>query len=156
MVRGSRILSQGHNRTHLHAEVDALRRLPARLVRGSVVVSVRLGRCGKLSLAAPCDGCLRYLGRVGVSEVWYSDAEGQMCYMQVPPEHGRVQTYAVFYRRFYVPLHGTNSKYLRNLTLVSKSRDDSVPQTARQGTGEARWHRSAPSSSRSTRTPTTP
>jgi hypothetical protein len=72
----------------LHAEMDAIRKLPPLRMRGRkkeiTLLVIRIDRHGNLKNSAPCFKCLEYIKRVNcttsysIKEVCYSDENGNI------------------------------------------------------------------------------
>lgn len=78
VLKGGAVISQGWNHDGRHAEVVALGKLwPSKRV-GTTVISLRMGRDGRLGMAKPCPECSRALKEAGVTRVYYSDRKGEV------------------------------------------------------------------------------
>lgn len=78
IYRGGALVAMGVNHDTVHAEVAALNSLWPSERRGTKVISIRMTRAGKLSMAKPCEACEAYLRENGVKLVLYSTREGNM------------------------------------------------------------------------------
>lgn len=61
----------------LHAETDAIVRATKEELKGSSLLVVRVGR-NKLCNSRPCKHCLALIFEVGVTNVYYSNVEGEI------------------------------------------------------------------------------
>jgi deoxycytidylate deaminase len=78
VLKGGAVLSSGYNHDGLHAEVVALSKLWPSKRRGVTVLSLRMGRDGKLSMARPCPKCEKFCLDNGVSKVYFTDRKGEI------------------------------------------------------------------------------
>jgi len=96
LKRGKRIIRIGtnSNKTHprflrifdsgpkmvytLHAEMDTLRFAKP----GDTLIVLRFKSDGTLSMACPCDACKKHIKDAGIAEVFYSNRDGEIVYMQ--------------------------------------------------------------------------
>lgn len=78
VYRGGALVAMGVNHDFVHAEVSALNSLWPSERRGTKIVSIRVTRAGKLSMAKPCPKCEAYLRENGVKSVLYSTRDGRM------------------------------------------------------------------------------
>ena len=78
ITRGGAIIARGFNAPEggIHAEVHALSNRVGTNWSGCVVWSVRLLKSGELSMARPCDKCMKALREARVKKVIYSDWRG--------------------------------------------------------------------------------
>lgn len=93
VARGNVCLSTGFNRgwkTHplqaemtpdryykgLHAEIDALRKLRKRTDSGWTIYVARIKKNGDWGMARPCNVCMRFLRKMGVTKVVYTHEDG--------------------------------------------------------------------------------
>jgi deoxycytidylate deaminase len=83
VYRGGSLLAVGYNRGSIHAEVQALSKLWPSERKGTKVISIRVGRNGKTTIAKPCPKCEAYLREQGVKLVVYSDEDGLMRRMKL-------------------------------------------------------------------------
>jgi deoxycytidylate deaminase len=63
---------------NLHAEMDVLRFAKP----GDTIVVMRWSARGELTMAKPCKHCQEYIRKAGISEVTYSDWNGEMQTME--------------------------------------------------------------------------
>lgn len=83
VMRGGKILATGYNHHGLHAEVVALQKLWPSERRGTKVISVRVGKSGRLTMGKPCPKCEAYMREYGVHTVVYSDNDSKLCTMRL-------------------------------------------------------------------------
>jgi deoxycytidylate deaminase len=81
--RGGSVVASGYNHETRHAEVDALLKLWPSERKGTVVVSVRVTKSGRLSMGKPCEDCEAFLRANGVKAVIYSDFSGKLVKMKL-------------------------------------------------------------------------
>lgn len=68
-----RVLSYGVNHGYVHAEVDAIRKLPIYKRKNTILISVRLSQGGHyVATAKPCPACRKILLRYNVKKVFYT------------------------------------------------------------------------------------
>lgn len=78
LIRGGAVLASGWNHDGRHAEIVALGKLwPSKRV-GATLVSLRVGRDGKLAMAKPCPECAKVLREAGIMKIYYSDRNGNV------------------------------------------------------------------------------
>lgn len=82
LVRGSRVISVGHNKVgsapgtftwSRHSEFVATR---GHDCDGATIVNVRKRRDGTIGMAKPCRNCQKYLKSIGVKRVIYTTGDG--------------------------------------------------------------------------------
>jgi pyrimidine deaminase RibD-like protein len=76
VYRGGRVVGQATNTFGMHAEVRALKRVKYK--HNLTVLSVRVGKDGKLRMAKPCPECWQYLVDNGVRTILYSVDSGEI------------------------------------------------------------------------------
>lgn len=76
VIRGGNVVAVGFNHGDIHAEVQALRKLWPSERKGTKVVSVRMTKAGKITMAKPCPSCESFLRENGIKKVYYTDPEG--------------------------------------------------------------------------------
>lgn len=68
-----RVISHGVNHGYVHAEVDAIRKIPESKRRNLIVIGVRLSQAGHhIATAKPCRACQKALYKSGVKKVFYT------------------------------------------------------------------------------------
>jgi deoxycytidylate deaminase len=88
ILRGTRVLSYGHNKvkTHpastnpwrmVHAELDALYKLDKAQLEGATICVVRLSSAG-LASSKPCPHCREAIEEAGLGRVIYVDLDGDI------------------------------------------------------------------------------
>jgi len=75
VFKGGAVMSFSTNSYRYHAEVNALRVLD---IDDWVLLSVRVGKAGRLKNAKPCEACRNYMIKRGVKVVLYSTEEGKI------------------------------------------------------------------------------
>jgi len=64
------------NKWTIHAEVDAinnaLRKISKDNLKQSILIVVRVMKCGDTGLSAPCECCTNYIKKCGIKSVYYS------------------------------------------------------------------------------------
>ena len=100
VFKGSRILSEGTNAIRgcarvsseykkfchtLHAEQDALSKLPPETVKGASIIVIRINNnaAGKISMGKPCEHCQKMIEELGIKNVYYSDYSGEIRKMRI-------------------------------------------------------------------------
>ena len=92
--KGKKILSDGFNQKRtskcipdkykkfietLHAEQHAIMKIRDKtLLNGASILVVRVSRSGRLSMARPCDNCLRSIKHFGFKDIWFSNSIGEI------------------------------------------------------------------------------
>lgn len=76
VFRGGNIVAAGFNHDLIHAEVAALKKLWPSERRGVKILSIRLGRNGRVGMARPCKACWAFLREHGVKSVTYTGRNG--------------------------------------------------------------------------------
>jgi tRNA(Arg) A34 adenosine deaminase TadA len=62
---------------YLHAEIDAIRRIPNSIpLKECSLVVIRTDRRNQLMYSKPCEGCLRAIKQYELEKVFYSTSEG--------------------------------------------------------------------------------
>lgn len=61
-----------NNKTTIHAEIDACKKVPKNVLKGAVVIIVRVNNQGKLCPSFPCETCKKYLESMKVKSVYFS------------------------------------------------------------------------------------
>lgn len=61
-----------------HSEMKAVLKLGPENCRGLSLLNVRIDRNGRVSQSRPCRGCMSMIKNLGLSEVLYTDHEGQV------------------------------------------------------------------------------
>lgn len=82
-VSGGAIVAMGHNYNHIHAEVNALKKIWPSERKGIKVYSFRFSKGGKFAMAKPCSRCEAFLRENGVKTVYYTDGAGDMKRMKL-------------------------------------------------------------------------
>ncbi len=98
VFRGKRILSWGFNQIRtsnaipdrfkkfieaLHAEQHAIMRVPNKdLLNGASLLVIRINRNGKLTNARPCKNCMKTINYFKISNVYYSNENGEIVMME--------------------------------------------------------------------------
>jgi deoxycytidylate deaminase len=90
LIKSGEVLSSGYNKyikTNLvkntsikytiHAEVDALCKMPNKSVKGMDILIIRIGT-NKLKNSRPCNSCIDKLSRYGIRKVYYSNEAGDI------------------------------------------------------------------------------
>lgn len=67
----------------VHAEIDAIAGINSKLVKGSDVLVIRIGKTVRLKNSRPCNACIEKLQEKGIRKVYYSNAEGNIVYEYV-------------------------------------------------------------------------
>jgi len=67
-----------HENAKIHAEMGAIIKSGTFLHRGNKLITFRFDKSGNLNQGKPCPSCQRLLKDVGMREVWYSTANGQI------------------------------------------------------------------------------
>ena len=89
VARGGRVLSRGYNKYDtisflarryfgyqtVHAEMDALRILDRKMIRGSTLYVFRTRKDGSIGNSKPCSRCTKALRALGVYQVVYTITE---------------------------------------------------------------------------------
>lgn len=95
IFKGNRIISNGHNykgfcgkihpryrnqRDTVHAEQDAIIKYGNwEKLKGSSILTIRVGLSGKLSMSRPCEEiCIPLIKHVGIKEMFYSIHSGEI------------------------------------------------------------------------------
>lgn len=61
----------------IHAEVDAVCKVPNKSVKGMDILIIRIGT-NKLKNSRPCNSCIDKLSRYGIRKVYYSNEDGDI------------------------------------------------------------------------------
>ena len=61
----------------IHAEVDALCKVPNKSAKGMDILIIRIGK-NKLKNSRPCNSCIDKLSRYGIIKVYYSNEDGDI------------------------------------------------------------------------------
>jgi deoxycytidylate deaminase len=90
LIKRGEILSFGYNKyikKHfientsikytIHAEVDALCKIPNKSAKGMDILIIRIGT-NKLKNSRPCNSCIDKLSRYGIRKVYYSNEAGNI------------------------------------------------------------------------------
>lgn len=109
VFRGGNPVATGHNHGHLHAEFNALNSLWPKERRGTTVLSIRVTKSGKLSMARPCPKCYQFMLDNGVKNVVYSDSNGELVKERVRKDNDFVGTR--YQQIALTPLKGSAAKY---------------------------------------------
>lgn len=64
---------QRSNKISIHAEVAAIRRLPAEQLKGATIYIARITQGGQIGFSAPCENCARELLKAGVKKIIYTE-----------------------------------------------------------------------------------
>jgi len=75
VMRGGAIIAIGHNHAERHAEAVALGKLWPSKREGSILLSLRVTKTGRIAMAKPCKECESLCKRNRVRIAW-SDREG--------------------------------------------------------------------------------
>lgn len=67
---------EGH--VGIHAELDCVLKVDKEDLRDYKMLVLRVDRKNKLNMSKPCPGCLSLIYQFNISEVWYSDKNGQI------------------------------------------------------------------------------
>ena len=67
---------EGH--VGIHAELDCVLKVDKEDLRDYKMLVLRVDRKNKLNMSKPCPGCLSLINQFNISEVWYSDKNGQI------------------------------------------------------------------------------
>ena len=67
---------EGH--VGIHAELDCVLKVDKEDLRDYKMLGLRVDRKNKLNMSKPCPGCLSLIYQFNISEVWYSDKNGQI------------------------------------------------------------------------------
>lgn len=83
-----RIISAGYNRTFSQghgyskngacAELLAIQKAPAALLKGASIVVVRVRQSGTVGIAKPCYRCQKIIEKSGIKTLYYSDRNGKI------------------------------------------------------------------------------
>lgn len=77
--RFKRVYSDGQEVSHLHAEMDVLRFSKP----GDIILVIRYGADGELSMAKPCEHCESFISDAKIKAVLYSNWDGNFEVMRV-------------------------------------------------------------------------
>jgi deoxycytidylate deaminase len=90
LIKRGEILSFGYNKYikknfientsikyTIHAEVDALCKIPNKSIKGMDILIIRIGK-NKLKNSRPCNSCIDKLSRYGIRKVYYSNEAGDI------------------------------------------------------------------------------
>lgn len=92
IFKGSRIISSGKNefknsgvpykyrktKLSIHAEQAALEGIDWRKLKGCSIFVIRVNRSGKISMAYPCEYCIKTLNHVGIRWIYYTNRNGEV------------------------------------------------------------------------------
>lgn len=78
VTKGGAVQNAAGNTPNRHAERIALERLWPSKRKGTKVLSIRVRADGSLGMAKPCDRCMAYLEKNGVTSVTYSTDDGRL------------------------------------------------------------------------------
>lgn len=71
------IVAIGYNKSTIHAEAMAVRKLLLAGGKGSRLYSYRIRRDGRIGASKPCAGCEKAIRDAGIRYVYYSDYDGR-------------------------------------------------------------------------------
>lgn len=77
-MRGGCVVGIGYNHGEKHAEEMALQNIWPNKRKGVKVISVRITRTGRMSMAKPCPKCEAYMKQHGVKSVLWSNHDGKL------------------------------------------------------------------------------
>lgn len=75
VFKGGKILSMGHNKIGVHAEVVALNQLKPHQTKGADLIVVRVAKTG-LAMSKPCPICQVVIKNRGIKRVYYTTRNG--------------------------------------------------------------------------------
>jgi deoxycytidylate deaminase len=77
LIRGSNVISTGHNFSTVHSEHDCINRAFKSGTEGTIIIVVRVRRNGTMGMSRPCVCCLGRLINAGVERVIYTTNDGE-------------------------------------------------------------------------------
>lgn len=82
LFKGGAVMSIGTNNPSAHAEVVAMEKTIAYWTKGCLkkytLLSVRIGKSGKLRNARPCSSCYKFIRESGIRVLLYSTDTGEI------------------------------------------------------------------------------
>ena len=98
IFKGKKILSVGVNQIRsakhlpsrymewdcsLHGEMDAIRKCNLKSCKKASILVLRMNKNGVLGMARPCEYCMASLVDASFKEVYYTGANGEICYERI-------------------------------------------------------------------------
>ena len=87
-----KVVSRGFNkpfssnfdkRHHIHAEIDAIRKINHKIIKEIVLFVVRVSKTGMFKNSEPCEKCKRMLKRKGFDRIFYTDQFGELVQLRI-------------------------------------------------------------------------
>jgi pyrimidine deaminase RibD-like protein len=83
VLKKGKVIGFASNFGWKHAETRAIRGVSPRLLKGSIVWSIRIAKGGRIRMAKPCTNCEEALRRAGIKTVHYSTNDGNIISMDL-------------------------------------------------------------------------